>query len=139
MPDGAAPNANAATISAQTLTLQAASASFGGIVTTGTQSIAGAKTFTGAITASNLSGANSGDVTLGAIGAVPNANGASLSGQALTLQPASASFGGVVSTGTQSFAGVKSFNNNIVISQIFPNQFFFICSSEICELLIEFD
>ncbi len=44
----------------------------------------------------NTSNTNSGDVTLAAVGAVPNANAASLSAQALTLQPASGSFPGVM-------------------------------------------
>ncbi len=56
-------------------------------------------------------GSNTGDVTLGTIGATPNANGASLSGQVLTLQPADGSFGGVVTTTTQTFAGSKTFSN----------------------------
>lgn len=54
-----------------------------------------------------------GDVTLAAFGSTPNANGASLSGQALTLQPASGSFPGGVSTTTQTFAGVKTFSSSI--------------------------
>lgn len=112
------PNANGASLSGQVLTLQPASASFPGLITTGVQSFAGAKTFTGAISASNLSGTNTGDVTLAAIGAVPNANAASLSGQALTLQPASASFGGVVTTGTQVFAGDKSFTTILGLAKI---------------------
>lgn len=37
-----------------------------------------------------------GDVTLTAVGSTPNANGASLSGQALTLQPANTTFPGVL-------------------------------------------
>ena len=49
-------------------------------------------------------------VTLSAIGSTPNANGATLTGQVLNLQPASASFGGVVTTGTQTFAGAKTFS-----------------------------
>lgn len=61
----------------------------------------------------NTSGTNTGDVTLAAIGSSANANGASLSGQALTLQPASGSFGGVVTTGTQTFAGAKSFSSTL--------------------------
>lgn len=48
--------------------------------------------------------------TLNTIGASPNANGASTSGGILRLQPASASFGGVVTTGTQTFEGFKSWN-----------------------------
>lgn len=39
------------------------------------------------IAGSNLSGTNTGDITLGAFGSTPNAKGASLSSQVLTLQP----------------------------------------------------
>lgn len=55
-------------------------------------------------------GPNTTDVTLAAIGSSPNANAATLTGQVLNLEPASASFGGVVTTGTQTFAGAKTFN-----------------------------
>jgi len=58
-----------------------------------------------------VSNVNNGDVTLATIGGTPNANAASLSAQALTLQPASASFGGVVTTAAQSFAGAKTLVN----------------------------
>jgi hypothetical protein len=50
-------------------------------------------------------------VTLSAIGSTANANGATLTGQVLNLQPADASFGGVVTTGTQTFAGAKTFTS----------------------------
>lgn len=60
-----------------------------------------------------IASTSSGDVTLSAFGSSPNANGASLSGQALTLQPASASFPGGVSTTTQAFAGIKTFGSQI--------------------------
>lgn len=60
----------------------------------------------GNITGANLSGTNTGNVTLTAVGAVPNANGASLSGQALTLQPANTSFPGVLTA-----ADWNTFNN----------------------------
>jgi len=43
-----------------------------------------------------LTGTNSGDVTLAAVGSTPNANGASFSAQVLTLQPANTSFPGVL-------------------------------------------
>jgi hypothetical protein len=43
-----------------------------------------------------LASTSAGDVTLTAVGAVPNANAASLTNQALTLQPANASFPGVL-------------------------------------------
>ena len=48
-------------------------------------------------------------VTLGAIGSTPNANGASLTDQALNLQPANGTYGGIVSTTGQTFAGNKTF------------------------------
>jgi parallel beta-helix repeat protein len=59
----------------------------------------------------NCTGA--GVTTLAAIGSSPNANGATISSSTLTLQPASASFGGVVTTGTQTFAGAKTFNSSV--------------------------
>ena len=49
-------------------------------------------------------------ITLSAIGSSPNANAATLTGSVLNLQPASASFGGVVTTGDQTFAGIKTFS-----------------------------
>jgi len=52
-----------------------------------------------------------GSITLSAIGSSPNANAATLTGSALNLEPASASFGGVVTTGTQTFAGTKTFSS----------------------------
>lgn len=57
----------------------------------------------------------SGVTTMATIGSSANANGASISGSTLTLQPASASFGGVVTTGTQTIAGVKTFSSNVKI------------------------
>ena len=61
---GNAPNANGGSISGANLTLQPASAAFPGGVSTGVQSFAGNKTFTGTIAASNLSGTNTGDQTI---------------------------------------------------------------------------
>jgi len=83
-------------------------------------------TVSGTMSASNFSGSssgtNTGDITLAAIGSSPNANAASLSGQVLNLQPASASFGGVVTTGTQTFAGDKTFTGNTLIAQATASQ-----------------
>jgi hypothetical protein len=61
--------------------------------------------------------APTGVTTMAAIGSTPNANGATISGVNLNLQPANASFGGVVSTGTQTFAGAKTFSNDISVNE----------------------
>lgn len=93
---GTSPTANAASLSAQVLTLQPADGSNPGVITAIAQTIGGDKTFSGNISANNLSGTNSGNVSLNAVGSSPNANGASLSTQSLTLQPANTSFPGVL-------------------------------------------
>lgn len=51
---------------------------------------------------------------MSAIGATPNANGATLSGSTLTLQPANANYGGVITTGTQTIAGAKTFTGMLM-------------------------
>lgn len=116
---GSSPNANGASLSGQVLNLQPANSLNPGVVSTTTQTFAGDKTFTGAISASNFtgssSGTNTGDVTLAAVGSSPNGNGATLTGQILNLQPADATSPGVVSTTTQSFAGAKTFTGNVNI------------------------
>lgn len=53
-------------------------------------------------------------VTVAAFGSTPNANGITLTGQAINLQPASATQPGGVSTTTQSFLGAKTFNTKLV-------------------------
>ena len=54
--------------------------------------------------------------SLAVIGSTPNANGATISGSTLNLQPASASFGGVLTTGAQTIAGVKTLNDSIFLA-----------------------
>ena len=54
-------------------------------------------------------------VTLSAVGSSPNANAATLTGQVLNLEPASSSFPGVVTTGTQNIAGAKTFTDTISV------------------------
>jgi hypothetical protein len=115
---GSSPNGNAASLSTQVLTLQPADATNPGVITADVQTIGGNKTFNGSISASNLSGTNTGDVTLTAVGASPNSNGASLSGQALTLQPADATNPGVITTGSQTLAGVKTFNSAPLLNSL---------------------
>jgi len=74
--------------------------------------------YTGSVTGIPFSGSNTGDVTLAAVGAAPNANAASLAGQVLNLQPASAAFPGVVTTGAQTIAGAKTFSGAISASNL---------------------
>jgi len=57
-------------------------------------------------------GGGKGVTALANIGSSPNAQGASISGSTLTLQPASNLFGGVLTTGTQSIAGTKTFTDS---------------------------
>jgi hypothetical protein len=61
-------------------------------------------------------GAPIGGVTLGAVGSTPNANGATLTGSELSLEPASASFPGVVTTGAQTLAGAKTLANDLTLT-----------------------
>ena len=61
-----------------------------------------------------VSSAPTGVTTMSAIGSTANANGATISGTTLNLQPANASFGGIVTTGAQTFAGAKTFSSDIV-------------------------
>lgn len=107
--DAQAENANGLALVANVLTSQSADATHPGMVNNTTQSFSGNKTFTGTIAASNLSGTNTGDVTLAAFGSTPNANGLSLSAQALNLQPADATHsGGLSSTDWNTFNNKQS-------------------------------
>lgn len=54
-------------------------------------------------------------VTLAAVGSSPNANGATITGQVLNLEPANGSHPGVVSTAAQTFAGEKTFTDSMNI------------------------
>lgn len=60
---------------------------------------------------------NSKDVTLTAVGSSPNANGASIGTlQELTLQPADGSNPGVLTAGSQSIGGQKTFTGNVIVN-----------------------
>ena len=62
-----------------------------------------------------VSTGNAGLRTIGTISATSNAKGAVISGTSeLVLTPADATNGGVVTTGSQTFAGSKTFANNLV-------------------------
>jgi hypothetical protein len=73
--------------------------------------ISGNKVFTGTIFASNLTGTNTGDVTLSGFGSTPNASGLSISGQVLRMQPADETNPGGLSITSQVFTGNKEFVN----------------------------
>lgn len=65
----------------------------------------------------DISGTNTGDISLSAIGSSPSVEGASLSGQTITLQPADGTYGGVVSAIIQSFKGAKQFINSVAFKR----------------------
>ena len=54
-------------------------------------------------------------ISLGAVGAVPNANGASFAANVLNLQPANLTNPGVVTTGAQTFGGLKTFEATLTM------------------------
>ena len=64
-----------------------------------------------------VSGSNTGDVTLAAVDTgAANANAANITvGQVLSLTSATSSFPGVVNTAAQTFTGVKTFTNGIIV------------------------
>ncbi len=63
--------------------------------------------------------ANAGLSSIGAISGTSNAKGATISGTTeLILTPADASNGGVVTNGTQTFAGAKTFSNDMTVREI---------------------
>lgn len=64
----------------------------------------------GVISGSNLTGTNTGDVTLG------TANGLSLVGQQLSLAAASTASAGAITTGTQTLAGDKTLNGSLTVT-----------------------
>jgi trimeric autotransporter adhesin len=97
-------SANGASINvASQLIMQSASATVPGLINNTAQTLSGNKTFTGTISASNLSGTNSGDVTIG------TANGLSLTSQVLSLGLASTS-----TTGALDSTDWNTFNNKQV-------------------------
>ncbi len=62
----------------------------------------------------DTSGTNTGDVTLAAVGFSPNGNGASLSSQALTLQPADGTNPGLLTAIAQAIGGVKTLSDPLL-------------------------
>ena len=76
--------------------------------------VPGPQGVTGATGATGPSGATGSVGSVTAISGTSNANGATISEGNLTLTPASATNGGIVTAGTQTFGGVKTFSSGIV-------------------------
>lgn len=74
--------------------------------------------FSSTLGASNLSGTNTGDITLAAVGSTPSANGASFASQVLTLQPADGTHPGLLTSGAQTIGGLKTFSTGAVITGV---------------------
>lgn len=74
---------------------------------------AGVATITPGISGITINQSSHDPVTLAAVGSAPSANAASLSGQQLTLQPADGSNPGVLTAGTQTIGGAKTFSSNV--------------------------
>lgn len=92
-----------------------------GTITLTTTGTSGASTLVGnTLNVPNY--ADGGVLSLTAIGGTANANAATITGTVLNLQPADASFGGVVTTGTQTFAGAKTVSSTL--ASTFVGQFF---------------
>jgi hypothetical protein len=81
---------------------------------------AGNLVVSGSVTGSgfSVSGTNTGDVSLTTVGSSPSSSGASLAGQVLTLQPADATHPGLVTSGTQTIGGAKTFSTKIIVGEI---------------------
>ena len=79
--------------------------------------------FTSGGVASWVNGTVVGVTTVGTFSASAQTNGASISGSTITFGPASATVPGMVSTGTQIWAGAKTFNNDIIAGAATLNLF----------------
>jgi hypothetical protein len=113
-------------------TIQLGNTSVSSVVTSGTLSATGAILGTlrvtggsgtaGRVLTSDASGnatwqaASLGITGVGTMTTTSYAAGATVSGNSLILAPADGSFGGVVSTFTQTFAGAKTFNSDLVVN-----------------------
>jgi hypothetical protein len=70
----------------------------------------------------SITAANAGLSSIGAISGTSNAKGATISGTTeLILTPADATNGGIVTTGTQTFAGAKTFNSDVTAPNFLGN------------------
>ena len=72
----------------------------------------------GTLTWTTASGGGGGVSSVGSISGTSNVNGATISGTTLTLTPANASFGGIVTTGVQTFTGTKTFSTDTYVNGV---------------------
>lgn len=88
--------------------------STGGFVVT---SLAGSGTRMAVLDSSGKLGSQTlpSSLTTVAVGSTPNANGGSISGSTITLEPASINHPGIVSANSQVFNGAKTFNNIVTV------------------------
>ncbi len=93
--------------------IKVANVSYGWPVSQGSASTVLTNNGSGILSWSAVSG---GVTTMAAVGSSPNANGATISGSTLTLQPASASFPGLITTGTQTIAGNKTITGDTTLT-----------------------
>ena len=63
-----------------------------------------------------------GQITVGNISTVANLDGASITSSVLNLHAATSTSGGIVTSGSQTFAGVKTFADNIIVNGININK-----------------
>jgi hypothetical protein len=97
---GATPNTSGASLSSQVLTLQPADATNPGLVTAGVQTFGGNKTFSGTISATNLSGTNTGDQTITLTGDIAGSGTGSFATTLATVNTNVGSFGSGSSVST---------------------------------------
>jgi len=103
--------------STRMVVLQGANPSGTGNATVTIPSIAGGSSDTVCLQTLANCGGGSGVTTIGALdGGTYSANGASISGTTLYLQAATGTHVGLVTTGTQTFAGDKTFSGNLQVS-----------------------
>ena len=96
------------TLTAGSVTYPSAHGTAGQVLTT---------TGSGTLTFTTVSGGGS-SISVGTITSTSNVNGASITSGVLNLAPANATNGGVVSTGTQSFAGNKTILGTLNVSTL---------------------
>lgn len=84
----------------------------------GSVAVPGVLTVTGVATAANLSGTNTGNVTIATFGTVPSNDVITVSGQVLTVQPADGTHPGAITSGAQTIGGAKTFASTITATNL---------------------